>query len=177
MSATVSLTRGTLPAGSVLGPADERSVASRPIDFAEVSFALDGLAGLRQLNQDCNGFGPVALGENHLKTAVYSPDPIRTARPGHAGEGTSRTQCRLARIYARMERVMRLAVQSLLLGLAFGPGLAVSSAAEDFYKGKTITLVVANAEGGGEEIAQVLQRLAQSLPALIRRYKDILASK
>ena len=29
----------------------------------------------------------------------------------------------------------------------------------------------------GEELAQVLQRLARSPPALIQRYKDILAAK
>ena len=40
---------------------------------------------------------------------------------------------------------MRLALRSLLLGLALGQGLAGRCVAEDFYKGKTITLVVANA--------------------------------
>jgi tripartite-type tricarboxylate transporter receptor subunit TctC len=54
---------------------------------------------------------------------------------------------------------MRLALQLLLMVLAFGPGLAASFAADDFYKGKTITLVVANAAGGGYDLyARLLAR-------------------
>jgi tripartite-type tricarboxylate transporter receptor subunit TctC len=68
-------------------------------------------------------------------------------------------RCRLARIYAKMERVMGRAVQSLLLALVLGPGLAAVAAGEDFYKGKTITLVVANAAGGGYDLyARLLAR-------------------
>jgi tripartite-type tricarboxylate transporter receptor subunit TctC len=58
-----------------------------------------------------------------------------------------------------MERGMRLALQSLLLTLAFGPQLAAPAGADDFYKGKTVTLVVANAAGGGYDIyARLLAR-------------------
>jgi hypothetical protein len=44
-------------------------------------------------------------------------------------------------------RVMRGACVWLPLVLLFGPGPA-QSAADEFYKGKTVTLVVANAAGG-----------------------------
>jgi tripartite-type tricarboxylate transporter receptor subunit TctC len=50
------------------------------------------------------------------------------------------------------------ASQVLLLGLWLSPGLA-ASATDDFYKGKTITLVVANAPGGGYDLyARLLAR-------------------
>jgi tripartite-type tricarboxylate transporter receptor subunit TctC len=55
-------------------------------------------------------------------------------------------------------RVMRGACVWLPLVLLLGPGLA-QSAADDFYKGKTITLVVANAAGGGYDLyARLLAR-------------------
>jgi tripartite-type tricarboxylate transporter receptor subunit TctC len=58
-----------------------------------------------------------------------------------------------------MERVMRLAVLSLLLASASGPALAAPAPADDFYKGKTITLLVANAAGGGYDLyARLLAR-------------------
>jgi tripartite-type tricarboxylate transporter receptor subunit TctC len=57
-----------------------------------------------------------------------------------------------------MERVMHRALPFLLLGFVFGPGLA-APAADDFYKGKTITLVVANAADGGYDLyARLLAR-------------------
>jgi tripartite-type tricarboxylate transporter receptor subunit TctC len=58
-----------------------------------------------------------------------------------------------------MECRTRLALRSLLLALASGAGLAAPAAADDFYKGKTITLVVANAAGGGYDLyARLLAR-------------------
>jgi tripartite-type tricarboxylate transporter receptor subunit TctC len=57
-----------------------------------------------------------------------------------------------------MERVMHRALQLLLFGFVFSPALA-APAADDFYKGKTITLVVANAAGGGYDLyARLLAR-------------------
>src|SRR5580693_9688989 len=57
-----------------------------------------------------------------------------------------------------MERVMRRALPFLLLALVFGSGPA-APATDDFYKGKTITLVVANAAGGGYDLyARLLAR-------------------
>jgi tripartite-type tricarboxylate transporter receptor subunit TctC len=53
---------------------------------------------------------------------------------------------------------MHRALKLLMVALALGPGLA-ASAADDFYKGKTITLVVANAAGGGYDLyARLLAR-------------------
>jgi tripartite-type tricarboxylate transporter receptor subunit TctC len=53
---------------------------------------------------------------------------------------------------------MHPALWSLLLLLVLGPALP-ASAADDFYKGKTITLVVANAAGGGYDLyARLLAR-------------------
>jgi tripartite-type tricarboxylate transporter receptor subunit TctC len=53
---------------------------------------------------------------------------------------------------------MRRALQFISLMLIFSPALA-ASAADDFYKGKTITLVVANAAGGGYDLyARLLAR-------------------
>src|SRR6266853_926723 len=64
----------------------------------------------------------------------------------------------LARFCPTMERAMHRALQVLALGFLFGPGLA-AFAADDFYKGKTITLVVANAAGGGYDLyARLLAR-------------------
>ena len=53
---------------------------------------------------------------------------------------------------------MLRALPLLLSALVFGPGLA-AAATDDFYKGKTITLVVANAAGGGYDLyARLLAR-------------------
>jgi tripartite-type tricarboxylate transporter receptor subunit TctC len=58
-----------------------------------------------------------------------------------------------------MECVMHRALRLLLVAFAFGPGLAARAAADDFYQGKTITLVVANAAGGGYDLyARLLAR-------------------
>jgi tripartite-type tricarboxylate transporter receptor subunit TctC len=58
-----------------------------------------------------------------------------------------------------MERILHRAWQFLMLAFVLGPGLAASAAADDFYKGKTITLVVANAAGGGYDLyARLLAR-------------------
>src|ERR1700688_1814424 len=53
---------------------------------------------------------------------------------------------------------MHRALQFLALGFVFGSGLA-APAADDFYKGKTVTLVVANSAGGGYDLyARLLAR-------------------
>jgi tripartite-type tricarboxylate transporter receptor subunit TctC len=58
-----------------------------------------------------------------------------------------------------MEGVMHRALRFLLVAFAFGPGLAARASADDFYQGKTITLVVANAAGGGYDLyARLLAR-------------------
>jgi tripartite-type tricarboxylate transporter receptor subunit TctC len=57
-----------------------------------------------------------------------------------------------------MGLVMQRALPFLLLGFVLCPALA-APAADDFYKGKTITLVVANAAGGGYDLyARLLAR-------------------
>ena len=71
---------------------------------------------------------------------------------------------------------MRLALQFLLMVLAFGPGVAASFAADDFYRGKTITLVVANAAGGGYDLyarllARHMGRHIPGEPGFIVRYQ------
>src|SRR5450432_3504876 len=81
MSATVSITRGTLLTGGAPDPAEERCVTSPPMDFAEVSFAPWGLAGWRQRDRNYSGFEAGALGENHLKTALYCPVRPPPRRP------------------------------------------------------------------------------------------------
>jgi tripartite-type tricarboxylate transporter receptor subunit TctC len=54
---------------------------------------------------------------------------------------------------------MHRALRFLLVAFAFGPGLAARASADDFYQGKTITLVVANAAGGGYDLyARLLAR-------------------
>jgi hypothetical protein len=54
---------------------------------------------------------------------------------------------------------MHRALNLLLLRLVSGLAPAAPAAAEDFYKGKTITLVVANAAGDGYDLyARLLAR-------------------
>src|SRR5258708_10161676 len=74
-----------------------------------------------------------------------------------------------------MERVMHRTLQFLALALVFGPGLA-APAADDFYKGKTITLVVANAAGGGYDLyarllARHMGRHIPGEPGLVVKYQ------
>jgi tripartite-type tricarboxylate transporter receptor subunit TctC len=58
-----------------------------------------------------------------------------------------------------VERIMRRAAQTVSFGLALIPWLCGPSVADNFYKGKTITLVVANAAGGGYDLyARLLAR-------------------
>ncbi len=57
-----------------------------------------------------------------------------------------------------MKRLMLRVMPFLLLALVFG-AVSAAPAADDFYKGKTITLVVANAAGGGYDLyARLLAR-------------------
>jgi tripartite-type tricarboxylate transporter receptor subunit TctC len=70
---------------------------------------------------------------------------------------------------------MRRALQVLLLALILRPGLA-AQAADDFYKGKTITLVVANAAGGGYDLyarllARHLGRHIPGEPGIVVKYQ------
>jgi tripartite-type tricarboxylate transporter receptor subunit TctC len=66
---------------------------------------------------------------------------------------------RACAILPAMERITRRAWQFSLVALVFGAGPAAPAAADDFYKGKTITLVVANAAGGGYDLyARLLAR-------------------
>src|SRR5258708_1585338 len=130
---------------------------------------LDGLAGVRRPDRNHSKFGTATRVENHLKTALYQP-----ASPRRIGTCCSRR--RLARSYPIMERVMHLASQSLLLVLAFGPALAAPAGADDFYKGKTITLVVANAAGGGYDLyarllARHMGRHIPGEPGLVVKYQ------
>jgi tripartite-type tricarboxylate transporter receptor subunit TctC len=64
----------------------------------------------------------------------------------------------------------------LLLAFVFGPGPAAPAAADDFYKGKTITLVVANAAGGGYDLyarllARHMGRHIPGEPSIIVKYQ------
>jgi tripartite-type tricarboxylate transporter receptor subunit TctC len=73
-----------------------------------------------------------------------------------------------------MERVMHRALQFLLLAFVLGPGPAAR--ADDFYKGKTITLVVANAAGGGYDLyarllARHMGRHIPGEPSIIVKYQ------
>jgi tripartite-type tricarboxylate transporter receptor subunit TctC len=68
------------------------------------------------------------------------------------------------------------ALRSLLLALAFGLGPAAGAVADDFYKGKTMTLVVANAAGGGYDLyarllARHLGRHIPGDPGIIIKYQ------
>jgi tripartite-type tricarboxylate transporter receptor subunit TctC len=76
--------------------------------------------------------------------------------------------------------LLRLAIRirrsALPLALAFCLGYAGSAAADDFYKGKTISLVVANAAGGGYDLyarllARHMGRHIPGEPAIIVKYQ------
>jgi len=75
-----------------------------------------------------------------------------------------------------MGRVMHRALRLLLVAFAFGPGLGARAAADDFYQGKTITLVVANAAGGGYDLyarllARHMGRHIAGEPGIIVKYQ------
>jgi tripartite-type tricarboxylate transporter receptor subunit TctC len=68
------------------------------------------------------------------------------------------------------------AAPSLLLALAWAIGCSAGAAAEDFYKGKTISLVVANAAGGGYDLyarllARHIGRHIPGNPSIIVKYQ------
>jgi tripartite-type tricarboxylate transporter receptor subunit TctC len=73
-------------------------------------------------------------------------------------------------------RVGRQALQFLLLALITGLGNMAGALADDFYKGKTITLVIANAAGGGYDLygrllARHLGRHIPGNPGVIIKYQ------
>ena len=76
----------------------------------------------------------------------------------------------------RMEAIMRRSAQTMWLGLVLSLGLRTSALADDFYRGKTITLVVANAAGGGYDlyarlIARHMGRHIPGEPGIVVKYQ------
>ena len=76
----------------------------------------------------------------------------------------------------RMEAIMRRSAQTMWLGLVLSLGLRASALADDFYRGKTITLVVANAAGGGYDlyarlIARHMGRHIPGEPGIVVKYQ------
>ena len=76
----------------------------------------------------------------------------------------------------RMERIMRRSAQTRWLGLVLSLGLCGGALADDFYRGKTITLVVANAAGGGYDlyarlIARHMGRHIPGEPGIVVKYQ------